>query len=146
MSDSCNTVDRSLPGLPANGVSQARILEWFAISLSRGSFWPRNQTHIYSFQAVSLGQGSPGFIRVCVCVCVFIYIYTHIFLNVYFLIFILAGKYLEEHFQVETDDHWELKFWLDYNFFLFVFLDFSMQSNIYATFRKQMLCIFISVA
>ena len=29
-----------------HGISQARILEWVAISSSRGSSWPRDQTHI----------------------------------------------------------------------------------------------------
>ena len=28
-----------------HGISQARILEWIAISFSRGSSWPRNWTH-----------------------------------------------------------------------------------------------------
>ena len=29
-----------------HGVSQARTMEWVAISFSRGSFWPRDWTHI----------------------------------------------------------------------------------------------------
>ena len=29
-----------------HGISQARILEWVAISFSRGSSWPRNQTQV----------------------------------------------------------------------------------------------------
>ena len=37
MSDSCNLIDCSLPGLSVQGISQARILEWVAISTSRGS-------------------------------------------------------------------------------------------------------------
>ena len=36
----------SLPGSSAHGISQARIPEWVAISFSRGSFWPRDWTHI----------------------------------------------------------------------------------------------------
>ena len=36
----------SLPGSSAHGISQARILEWVAISFSRGSSWPRDQTHV----------------------------------------------------------------------------------------------------
>ena len=35
----CDPLDCSLPG-----ISQARILEWIAISSSRGSFWPRDWT------------------------------------------------------------------------------------------------------
>ena len=36
----------SLPGSSVHGISQARILEWIAISFSRGSSWPRDQTCI----------------------------------------------------------------------------------------------------
>ena len=35
--------DCSPPGSSVHGISQARILEWVAISCSRLSFWPRNQ-------------------------------------------------------------------------------------------------------
>ena len=41
MSDSCNPMDRSLPGSSVHGISQASILVWVAISCSRGSSWPR---------------------------------------------------------------------------------------------------------
>ena len=37
-------VDCSPPGSSVNGILQARILEWVAISYSRGSSQPRNQT------------------------------------------------------------------------------------------------------
>ena len=40
------TLDCSLPGSSVQGISQARILEWFAISFSSGSSWPRDQTHV----------------------------------------------------------------------------------------------------
>ena len=33
----CNPVDCSLPGFSVRGILQARILEWVAISFSRGS-------------------------------------------------------------------------------------------------------------
>ena len=46
MSDFCDTMDCSLPGSFVHGVSQPRILEWGAISFSRASSWPRDQTHI----------------------------------------------------------------------------------------------------
>ena len=36
----------SPPGSSAHGIAQARILEWVAISSSRGSSQPRDQTHI----------------------------------------------------------------------------------------------------
>ena len=36
----------SLPGFSVHGISQARILEWVAISYSRGTFQPRYRTHV----------------------------------------------------------------------------------------------------
>ena len=42
----CNPRDCSPPGSSVRGISQARILEWVAISFSGGSSWPRDGTHI----------------------------------------------------------------------------------------------------
>ena len=42
----CNPMNCNLPGSSVHGIFQARILEWVAISFSRGSSWPRDQTHI----------------------------------------------------------------------------------------------------
>ena len=39
-------MDCSLPGSSAHGILQERILEWVAISSSRGSFRPRDRTWI----------------------------------------------------------------------------------------------------
>ena len=39
-------MDYSPPGSPVHGISQARTLEWTAISFSRGSSWPRDQTEV----------------------------------------------------------------------------------------------------
>ena len=44
----CDLMDCSLPGSSVHGIFQARILEWVAISFSRGSYQPRDQTHICS--------------------------------------------------------------------------------------------------
>ena len=38
----CDPVDCSLPGSSVLGISQTRILEWVAISSSRGSSWPKD--------------------------------------------------------------------------------------------------------
>ena len=40
----CDPVDCSLPGSSVHGIFQARILEWVAISFSRGSSRPRDRT------------------------------------------------------------------------------------------------------
>ena len=46
MSDSCNPMDCSLPGSSVHGILQARILEWFVISFSKGSSQSRNWTWV----------------------------------------------------------------------------------------------------
>ena len=42
----CDPMDRSRPGSSVHGIFQARILEWFAISFSRGSSQLRDRTHV----------------------------------------------------------------------------------------------------
>ena len=42
----CDPVDCSPPGPSVHGILQARILEWVALSSSRGSSWPRNPTQV----------------------------------------------------------------------------------------------------
>ena len=42
----CNGMDCSLPSSSVDGILKARIQEWVAVLSSRGSFWPRDQTHI----------------------------------------------------------------------------------------------------
>ena len=39
-------MDYNPPGSSVHGIPQARILEWVATSSSRGSFWPRDGTHV----------------------------------------------------------------------------------------------------
>ena len=42
----CNPRDFSLPGSSVHGIFQAKILEWVAISFSRGSSQPRDRTQV----------------------------------------------------------------------------------------------------
>ena len=42
----CDPMNCSLPGCSVHGILQARMLEWVAISFSRGSSQPRNQTQV----------------------------------------------------------------------------------------------------
>ena len=51
----CNPMDCSLPGSSVCGIFMARILEWVAISSSRGSSWPRNQTHVPCISCIAGG-------------------------------------------------------------------------------------------
>ena len=40
----CDPMNCSLLGSSVHGIFQARILEWVAVSFSRGYFWPRDRT------------------------------------------------------------------------------------------------------
>ena len=42
----CDPMDCIPPGSSVDRIFQTRILEWVAISSSRGSSWPRDQTHV----------------------------------------------------------------------------------------------------
>ena len=42
----CDPMDCSLPVSSLHGILQARVLEWVAISFSRGSSWPRDQIQV----------------------------------------------------------------------------------------------------
>ena len=42
----CDPMDCSLPGSSVHGIFQARVLEWIAISFSRGSSQPRDWTRV----------------------------------------------------------------------------------------------------
>ena len=42
----CDPMDCCPPGSSVHGILQTRILEWVAISFSRGSAWPRNPTQV----------------------------------------------------------------------------------------------------
>ena len=42
----CDPVDCRPSGSSVHGISQARILEWVAISFSRGSSWPMDRTRV----------------------------------------------------------------------------------------------------
>ena len=53
----CNSMDCSPPGTSVHGILQAGILEWVAISFSRGSSQPREQTWASSVSCI----GRQGF-------------------------------------------------------------------------------------
>ena len=42
----CDPMDCSLPGSSIHGIFQARVLEWVAVSFSRGSSWLRDWTRV----------------------------------------------------------------------------------------------------
>ena len=56
----CNPMDCGPPGSSVRGLLQARMLEWVAISFSRGSPWPRDWTGSPALQADALLSEPPG--------------------------------------------------------------------------------------
>ena len=52
MSDSCDPINCSLLGSSVHGISQARILEWVAISSSSVSWQPRDWTQVSSVSCI----------------------------------------------------------------------------------------------
>ena len=55
MSDYGDPMDCSLPGSSVRGILQPKILEWLAVSFSRGSSQPRDQTHVSLSPALAGG-------------------------------------------------------------------------------------------
>ena len=53
-------MDFSPPGSSVHGISQARILEWVAISFSRGYSWPSDQTISHALAGGLFTTKSPG--------------------------------------------------------------------------------------
>ena len=75
---SCNSTDCSQPGSSLHGISQARILECIVISSSRGSSWPRDQTHLSSIGRQILYHWASWKVHTVPDVCVYIYVHTPI--------------------------------------------------------------------
>ena len=56
----CNPMDYSLPGSSVHGIFQARILEWVAITSSRGSSQPRYWIQVSCIAGSVCNAGEPG--------------------------------------------------------------------------------------
>ena len=53
LSDSFDSMDWNPPGSSVRGISQARVLEWAAISSTTGTSWPRDRTHVYYVSCIA---------------------------------------------------------------------------------------------
>ena len=84
----CDPMDCSPPGSSIHGILQARILEWVAISFSRGSSQPRDQTQVSCIAGRRFNFWAT---REALCIYVSIYIYKCIYLHMYFLRFISSA-------------------------------------------------------
>ena len=56
----CHPVDCRPPGSSVHGISQARVLEWAAISFSRGSSQPRDRTQVSFIPGRCFNPEPPG--------------------------------------------------------------------------------------
>ena len=59
----CDPMDCSPPGSSVHGILQARILEWVAISSSRGSSGPKDRTSISCVSRYFITRGKPFFLH-----------------------------------------------------------------------------------
>ena len=111
----CNPMDCRPPGSSVHGISQARILEWVAISFSRGSSWPRDRTWISHIEADTLTSEPPGKPPRWVYKCFLLFSILRNFEKDWHFFF----KCLLEFFS-ETICSWTSLCWKDfiYNFFL----------------------------
>ena len=56
----CGLMESSLPSSSVHGISQAQILEWVAVSSSRGSSWPWDQTCASYIAGIFFTAEPPG--------------------------------------------------------------------------------------
>ena len=76
----CDSVDCRSPGSSIRGISQARILEWVAISFSRGSSQPRDRTQVSHIAGrrfnLSATREAPPHIYTYIYPCIYIYFFN----------------------------------------------------------------------
>ena len=68
----CDPLLYSQPGSSVRGIFQTRILEWVAISFSRGNSWPRNWTYVCGIGRQILyhwGTWEVWHVAICCCRC-----------------------------------------------------------------------------
>ena len=78
----CNPIDGSPPGSSVHRISQARRLEWVAISFSRGFSWPRDRTQVSCLTGEFFTTEPPG-------KPLLLFPQQHYLLNVYFFLDIM---------------------------------------------------------
>ena len=73
----CDPMDCKPPGSSVHGIFQARILEWVAISLSRGSSEPRYQTRVSCTTGQLFTDWAPRGVYSWTCIAHFLYPFIH---------------------------------------------------------------------
>ena len=88
MSDPWNLIHYNLPGSSIHGISQARILEWVAISSSMVSSWPRDWTHVSCVSCITIRFFTTEPLRKPP------YINIYIYRNIYMQIHVCTAAYI----------------------------------------------------
>ena len=99
----CNPMDCNQPTSTVHGISQSRILEWVAISYSRGSSQLRDGTHLSSSSYI-------GFFMVCTTWGACRYTRTYVYMSVQSLcrvwLFATPGTAAHQAPRAQTHVHW----------------------------------------
>ena len=90
----CDPMDCCLPGSSALGILQARILEWVAISLSRGSSQFRNRTQVSCVVGRFFTVWAIIYVYY-ICIHTHTHIHTHTFFLVLFSIMFISGHWVQ---------------------------------------------------
>ena len=77
----CDPMDYSLPGSFFCGFLQARILEWFAISFSRGIFPGIEPTSLMAPALTGRFFTTSTACELCICMCVYVYKQVCVYMN-----------------------------------------------------------------
>ena len=90
----CNPMNYNLPGSSVHGLLQVRILEWVAISFSRGSSQPRDWTQVswivcrfFTFRAIPICKDDSG---------VFLFFFFVFFPNNSFVFFFFLVTFFQQ--------------------------------------------------
>ena len=97
----------SLPGSSVHGIFQARILEWVAISLSRGSSRPRDGTQVSRTAGRCFTLWATREVHIQMRMLCLLFLHTHI----NSLFYSLIPTYIKQHvslLQRITDTHWPI--------------------------------------
>ena len=87
----CDPIDCSLPGSSVHGIFQAILLEWIAISFSRGSSQPRDQTRVSHIVDRRLPSEPPGKSFFLISLLNFLYLFRGYYsISVWFLFYFLG--------------------------------------------------------
>ena len=94
-------MDCSLPGYLVHGIFQARVLEWVAISISRGSSWLRDQTRVFCIANRGLYkyEKKKKYIYIYICTCTQLYIYTYTCIHTCVFIKRVDNSYKTSHWK-----------------------------------------------